>query len=266
MTTTIPPSAAKGPAADTTDPSARRVPLEGASNFRDLGGYRTADGRRVKWKHLYRSDALSTLTDGDLERIRELNLRHVFDLRDVINRQRQPNRPLRGTCPEVHELSIEPYRNEEMMSGISAGTVSAPETFAWVHEMYLRLMDEAAFPKLLHTLARPPAFPALIHCTSGKDRTGFAVALVLSALGVPRATVIEDFMLSNVFRKDIRYLFSGEVQAELLHTLSGVQQTYLDGVLDHIDATWGSMDNYLQRGLGLTASARLHLQETLLES
>lgn len=78
--------------------------------------------------------------------------------------------------------------------------------------------------------------------------------------------MIEDFMLSNVFRKDIRYLFSGEVQAELLHTLSGVQQTYLDGVLDHIDATWGSMDNYLQRGLGLTASARLHLQETLLES
>lgn len=245
--------------------NSRRVPLEGASNFRDLGGYRTADGRRVKWKHIYRSDALSMLTESDLEAVRKLDLRHLFDLRDAADRQRKPNRTLPGTSLTVHELSIEPYRNEEMMTGIGQGKITAPEAFAWVHDVYLRLVDEPAFPKLLRMLTTSQAFPALIHCTSGKDRTGFAAALVLSALGVPRETVLEDFMLSNVVRKDIRYLFPGEVQADLLHTLSGVQQSYLEGAFARIDAAWGSMDAYLHRGLGLTEAERQHLQDALLE-
>lgn len=251
-------------AAEETSPG-RRVPLEGAVNFRDLGGYRTSDGRRVKWRHLYRSDSLADLTEADVPCVAALGLRTLMDLRHQSERERKPNRPLPGPLPETHAIGFLPHRNRELFQAISSGEMGVDLLDEWCREAYRRFLPEPTFAQVLDRLLAPAALPALIHCTSGKDRTGYASAVVLMALDVPRQTIVEDFLLTNRHRRDIRYLVSPDADPAVVHAMSGVRAEYLEACFDAIDAEWGSTERYLAGALGLDAERRRHLQHLLLE-
>ncbi|MCK9284804.1 MAG: tyrosine-protein phosphatase [Rhodocyclaceae bacterium] len=243
----------------------RRLPLQGAVNFRDLGGYRTSDGRQVKWNRIYRSDSLAELTDADVDAVASLGLRTLLDLRYQLERDKKPNRPLPGPLPETHAIGFYPLNNLKLFDRISEGTLTVEELDAWCCTSYRLFLPEPTFAQVLEKLLAPQAFPALIHCTSGKDRTGFASAVVLAALGVPRETIMEDFLLTNQYRRDISYLVEEKSDPAVVYALSGVQPEYLEACFNAIDSTWGSDEAYLRGGLGLSAEDQQRLQDILLE-
>lgn len=244
----------------------RHFPLTGAVNFRDLGGYLTSDGRRVKWRHVYRSDSLADLTDTDAKTVASLGLRVLLDLRHESEREKKPNRPLPGTPPATHPIGFLPRSNPEMLGRVAAGTMTKQVLDDWYHDSYRRFPQEPTYAQLVEKLRVGQPFPLLIHCTSGKDRTGFAAAVVLMALGVPRQTIIDDFMLSNRYRRDLRFLVGEKADQEVLEVLASVRPSYLEATFDAIDAEWGSDEAYLRRALGLSEAQQKALQDTLLES
>jgi protein-tyrosine phosphatase len=175
----------------------RVVPLQGGTNFRDLGGYRTADGGRVRWGLVFRSGALHRLTPADLAALGRLGLRVVYDLRGDEERDRAPSvlpdevrcepLPIGGTAAKTKELT------DLVLAGKLADV--PPDFLVRIYDA----MAEAAAPafgRLLTRLTDPDGLPALFHCTAGKDRTGVSAALLLSVLGVDEAAILDDYELS----------------------------------------------------------------------
>lgn len=245
----------------------RHVPLHGAVNFRDLGGYRTADGRQVRWKTLYRSDSLAELTAADMETVAALGLRSLCDLRDHPERGRKPNRLQAGPTLKVHSIGFQPHGGEQLVAGLKMRTMSAAGVEAAFREMYRRfpLEQTAIYARVLDILLEPGALPALIHCTSGKDRTGFAAAVVLMALGVPRETILEDYLVTNRHRRDLSFLLGADTDPEVLATMKQAHPEYLAAAFNSIDEAWGSDQVFVRNGLGLAEQCQQRLRELLLE-
>ncbi|MCK9284803.1 MAG: tyrosine-protein phosphatase [Rhodocyclaceae bacterium] len=246
-------------------PSSRSVGLQGAPNCRDLGGYPAADGRRVKWRHLYRSDSFADLTDADLPVVQSLGLRTLVDLRHASERERKPNRELPGMPPKVHTFPFLPYGHVDIFKRVSEGRMTLVQLEQDVWEAYRRFLPEPVFPKMIDLLLTPGVFPMLIHCTSGKDRTGYTTAVVLLALGVPRDVIIEDFLVTNRHRRDIGYLVGDKADPAVVEVLSGVHASYLEASFTAMEQQWGSTDAYLRDALGLSDRRRQQLQDLLLE-
>jgi protein-tyrosine phosphatase len=245
---------------------ARRVSLQGVVNFRDLGGYATPDGRLTRWGQIFRSDVLADLTDADLDVLSGIGLRTICDLRSDSERHSKPNRTLSGAAVGVHPIGFMPHRGDELLADTKAGRVSVPDIENRVREIYRRFVTDqcGTFAKLLELIDTEP-LPMLIHCTSGRDRTGFASAVLLMAMGVPRATIAEDYALSNQYRRDLTFQIGGSVQAEVMATLTNAHSDYLAASFQAIDEGWGSDAAYLRAALGLSEERRNRLQEKLLE-
>jgi len=245
----------------------RRLALAGAINFRDLGGYASADGRCLRWGRVYRSDSLSELTDADRDAIRGLGLRSLFDLRHEQERQRRPNRFDGGAQTRVHAIGFYPRGTEELVEKVRARAITPQAARDSLQDIYRHLpVDQAGvYARLLQALLEPDALPALIHCTSGKDRTGFAAAVLLTALGVPRATIEQDYALTNEYRRDIGFMVGGSADPEVVDAVTAASPQYLAAAFDGIGARWGSEQAFLREGLGLTATQQAQLQDLLLE-
>jgi len=174
----------------------RLIALEGAVNFRDLGGYATEDGLRTRWRVLFRADGLSELTETDLEIMRELGIRTVVDLRS--GQEVEQSR----FNVEAHPVTFHHYPFIKALPD-AEDFARAP---GFLGTQYTEMLDEAT-PQIigaLSALAAPEARPAVFHCTAGKDRTGLLSALVLSLLGVPEETVIADYALSGAAMNRLR--------------------------------------------------------------
>ena len=170
----------------------RHVSLEGSFNFRDLGGYKVAGGRSVRWRRLFRADGLHRLTEADLDRLVELGLRTVIDLRtvDEVEERGRIEWPAPGLAyHHLPMIDVLPDR-EEMPSWISA---------SFVAERYTAMLGEGgqAVTEALALLRDPSAYPAVFHCAAGKDRTGILAAVVLGLLGVSDADIVTDYALSR---------------------------------------------------------------------
>lgn len=167
--------------------------MGGCFNFRDLGGYLTEDGRTVRWRMLYRSDALHRLDSAGLKAFHELGIATVLDLRSP------------GEVAERRWLAPEwqgQWLSAPLLSETPDWTATDPSALAldsFVADHYLHLAEEgsAALRDSLESLARPGGLPAVFHCAAGKDRTGVLAALVLRLLGVPAQVVAEDYSLSE---------------------------------------------------------------------
>jgi protein-tyrosine phosphatase len=176
----------------------RLVPLEGAVNFRDLGGYRTAGGGRTRWGQVFRSDALHALTVEDAAFVGQLGLRVVYDLRNDVERHRAPSAlgdvvrsvqlAIGGSASETKEIT------ERILDGEIDGIDDDYMAAAYQH---MAANDAGTFAALLTGLTDPGGLPALFHCTAGKDRTGMTAAMLLSILGVDEETVLDDYELTN---------------------------------------------------------------------
>ena len=255
----------------------RHIPLQGAENFRDLGGYATRDGRTVRYGLLFRSDDLSELTDDDLETLAHLRLRTIFNLRSPREGGDRPYRLPEEAPPRVVHLpvDVEPLFPGLLRRLILRGDVG-PFEFSRRHleaNVAYVLDFREQFGFLLRALAEPGTLPALVHCTRGKDRTGFAAALILLALGVPRQTVLEDYLLTNRYTAAsqrrtvllVRLASLFRVGEEEIRPLVEARPEYLEAALDTIDEHYGSVENYLREGLGLTSTRLERLRAATLE-
>jgi protein-tyrosine phosphatase len=235
----------------------RFIVLEGGRNFRDVGGYRTEDGKTVKRGELYRSGSLGGLTLKGQLRLRELHIGSIVDLRTTQERSRDMSNWL--------AVSGQGYWTRDY--GLSQGDAGAafPDmsklTAESVHAMmmgaYRTLPREQApsYRELFARLANGKG-PVVVNCTAGKDRTGIATALVLTALGVPYETVRQDFLLSNgapgmnTLQADLSPPIS-RLAPEVVRPLIGVEGDYLDTAFSQIRQDYGSIDGYLQQELGV---------------
>ena len=252
----------------------RRVPLEGSLNFRDLGGYRTTDGRRVRWGLVFRSDGLDQLTDADLDRLRRMGIRVVHDFRFDLERQRRPSRlPTDGSIL-VESLTIggEASQERELLDLVMAGELTEIGMDFMV-QTYIEMVDSGAAPfgRLLTSLADPDRLPALFHCTAGKDRTGIAAALLLSLLGVDDETVLDDYELSTKLRSDVRIeqlrptLEAAGVKVENIRPFLSAPRPALAAALALIAERHGSVERYLVEQAKVEPAALDRLRQHLVE-
>ncbi|MDX3535246.1 tyrosine-protein phosphatase [Streptomyces sp. MB09-01] len=259
----------------------RQIPLQGAVNVRDLGGYRTWTGGTVRQGLVYRSDALSKLTDADVTTVSGLGLTKVVDFRIPMELQydgadRLPP-GLTPTSRPVSDLGLygtlvgaiasgDPVTQEQMLGGGRAE--------AYMRDIYRTFVtspeNRAQFAATLREIADGSQGPILYHCTSGKDRTGWTSYVLLRALAVPEDTAERDYLESNTFRAayDARLRAglkqSGRMQnPDLLIPLQEVRQDYLDAATTQMEADYGSFYGYLTQGLGLDLRTLAKLQKKM---
>jgi protein-tyrosine phosphatase len=246
-------------AAVTVDPS-RSLRLTGAPNFRDLGGYRGLDGRRLRWRRLLRSDHLGALTPDDFAILQDAlgaQLR-VCDFRGVHERTS-------AACvipgATVHSLPIEPTVVQRITDLLAAGrTLQAADMVALMQETYRGFVRENTprFATLFAHLLAADESPLVFHCTAGKDRTGFAAALILLSLGVAQDEVLHDYLLTNV-HLPADGAARGALPAEAVAVLYRVQEEFLNAALDSVAQDFGSVERYLSAGLQLGRAERAEL-------
>lgn len=241
----------------------RHLALHGSTNFRDLGGYAGRDGRSVRWRRLFRSDHLGELTAQDVATLSGLGLGRVCDFRGAHERMAHVCM-LPGVA--VHALTIEPTVVQGMQSLLAAGqALTVQATVELMQQTYrdFVLDNSPRFAQFFAELLQGDA-PLVFHCTAGKDRTGFAAALLLSALGVPRAVVMQDYLLTNDFYRQPRAA-SGFATQEVLDVLWKVQPGFLEAALQTVEARHGGLEPYLEKELGLGRVQRQRLEQLYLE-
>jgi protein-tyrosine phosphatase len=245
------------------DSAIRHFDLQGASNFRDLGGYATADGSTVRWRHIFRSNHLGHLTENDVGVVRELGVKHAFDFRGTEER-------VAAACVvkeiAVHSLPIEPTVVAALRARLQARALSSADALDIMRESYrgyVRL-NTHSFRELFAHLVDGEG-PLVIHCTAGKDRTGFACALILHALGVPENVISEDYLLTNRFyRRDPAS--SPDLPDDVRQAIGSVNASFLAAGFETINERYGDLEGYFRDGLGVGTRERGELKKRYLQS
>jgi len=258
------------------DVERRHLALEGAPNFRDLGGYLAEDGRSVRWGMFYRSDNLSELTAADLEKLSSLGIRLVCDFRGPSEWTEHPDRLPAVDPPEVAHLEI--WDESFDAGGIREAIVSG-EFDVDLRQMLIEGNRQFAtrfadrYRDMFGRITEAENLPALVHCTAGKDRAGFASALILRTLGVPIETVYEDFLLTNHYTAAkiertlwvVRMMSLFRVDPERVRPVLGVEPAYLDAAFAAIDEHYGSFDAYRRDALGIDDAELVAFRDMALE-
>jgi protein-tyrosine phosphatase len=238
--------------------------LQGASNFRDVGGYLNTQGRRVRRGQVFRSDHLAGLTGEDVARLQALGIGHSLDFRGA---QECAATPYAIAGVERVALTIEPTVIARMQALVAQGVVpTTEETVELMRETYRDFVNHnaATFGRFLKHLLEKPT-PQVFHCTAGKDRTGFAAALLLSALEVDRATIERDYLLTNqLYKRDAR--LEGQGHPHVMKVLWQVQPAFLQAAFEVVDAQHGGMRDYLHGAIGLNPQEVAELQRMMLEA
>jgi protein-tyrosine phosphatase len=246
------------------DSPVRHFNLAGASNFRDLGGYPGKNGRTVRWRQIFRSNHLGHLTEADVEVLRGLGLRSAFDFRGTEERAT-------AICVldeiAVHSLPIEPTVVAALRGLLATGVpLSSAHGLEVMRDSYRNYVRHSTprFRTLFAHLLEDHA-PLVIHCTAGKDRTGFASALILHALGVSDDQIAQDYLLTNRFyRRDPSA--SSDLPEDVRKVLASVEASFLAAAFDVIHADYGNLEHYFQDGLGLGPRERTALEQRYLAS
>jgi|SRR5271167_857672 len=257
----------------------RILNLEGGCNFRDLGGYRTRDGRELKWGRVFRTGVLSYFTTGDQQQLNELGVRAICDLRRAEERK---NEPTRWPDANTQHLSWDDGSAPPTIRSIAADH-SHPYTAAGMRAAMIdlyRALPAWMAPRLggIFTRIAQGDVPVLVHCAAGKDRTGIAIALLLAVLDVPHETIIEDYLLTNAFdlvQFTLTQAQPGETAGD--HPLLGMPEDirqvlfaadvdYLQAALDQIARDHGDVNDYLRKATRVDDVMRSKVQATLLSA
>jgi protein-tyrosine phosphatase len=244
------------------------IPLQGTPNFRDLGGYKNTHGKTLVRGKFFRSGVLSGLSDEDLEKLAELNIRTICDFRREEESLRDPTR----LQAEKLVLSIDPGSQSKAFTEL-ADHDARYDMAQFMREINaaFALDHVATYKQMLDAVENLEADEALLfHCSAGKDRTGFAAALILSILDVPRNIIMQDYLLTaDYFDVDVQlpYLIAkyaqhgfDKVDAEQFRPVLEVRRDYLQAAFDAIDQQYGDTDTYLAEAFGMTESERKQWQ------
>jgi len=237
--------------------------LPGPTNFRDLGVYTNAHGRRMRPGRLFRSDHLGGLSPEAGATLAGLGITRVLDLRGATER-------VAAVCGldgvQVHSLAIEPTVVQVLNALIDAGRpLTTQDVVAHMQDTYRGFVrhNSPRFAELFRHLLESDA-PLVFHCTAGKDRTGFAAALILQALDVPGEIVWRDYLLTNERLKPPAHHRLG-LTPEVANVLWRVQPEFLNAAFDEVDTGYGSTDAYLRDALGIGHAERAQLKALYLQ-
>jgi protein-tyrosine phosphatase len=244
----------------------------GAPNARDIGGLVTGDGRRVRAGLLFRTAALGRLSDADVDRLRGLGLRTLVDLRDVsevalTSPDRLPDPPPRIAALPVYDprhpvftyvaaVLLGHDHGEDYQALAEEGTPAAMAAiYRWfVHGETAR----RSFAQSVRLLADPGRLPALVHCTAGKDRTGWLTAIVLTILGVDRADIEADYLATNEASAELNEAVlramrrqRPELDEDSIRPVLEARSEYLAAAVAEVERLYDTFDAYLRYGLGL---------------
>jgi protein-tyrosine phosphatase len=258
------------PAAQTAQHT-RVLPLQGGQNFRDLGGYRTADGRTVRWGVLYRSGSMHFLTPADYTYLEKLGIRTVCDFRSTEERQSEPAHWPTGKAPRVF---ADDYAMAELIGGIGFNpgrmqtaedarktmATTYPQMLVRFNGQYRRMFGELLAGRV----------PLAFNCSAGKDRTGIAAALILTALGVPHDTVVEDYLLTNRYFDPRKVVHSAaapsadwaKLPPDVLRAYMAADRAYIEAALRVIEGHRGGATGYFHDEMGLTNADLAKLRAT----
>jgi protein-tyrosine phosphatase len=240
----------------------RKLSLQGTPNFRDLGGYETDDGRRLKWGKLYRSSKLSELTDVDVHYVNRLGLTLVCDFRQVLEQELEPSRLGGDSRHMLASLPVAPGSLHNFLESLHSGVIDVDDAAGLMREIN-RDFVASQIPQYaeMFRLLLSANQQVLIHCASGKDRTGFGAALILDVLGVAEDSILEDYLLTNRYLpldKEIARLTSelsnGEgtaVTEDVLRPLLEVRPEYIAACFEEIRKRYDSREHFFESALNL---------------
>lgn len=253
----------------------RALALEGSPNFRDLGGYETREGGRLKWGKLYRSSKLSGLTDEDRRRIQRLGLTLVCDFRQAIEQELDPTHLGDDHTHLLASLPVSPGSANNFIDNLHNGIIAVDDAAGFMQEMN-REFVASQLPRYaeMFQLLLLGEQQVLIHCASGKDRTGFGSALILDVLGVPEESIVEDYLLTNQFLPVDQELgrlagqFSDQtgetVSEEVLRGLLEVRPEYIQACFDEIRRRYASREHFYETALQLDPDKVARLRDRYL--
>ena len=239
--------------------SERRVALEGSVNFRDLGGYETADGRRLRWGQVFRSDNLGRLTGRDVNYIQKMGIRMVCDFRTPAEVKKLPDLlPTGADCASLHlPIKHGEYDPANTFERIKNGDIEWM-TEAYMIKGYIKNVEDFApiWSTFFNSLADRSNRPLVFHCTGGKDRAGVCAALVLLLLGVPEETVIQDHGLSNIYiaavlEKIYDQIRSQGIEPDKVAPYFTAPESAIVDLLAHIRRVYGSASSFLKIKAGV---------------
>lgn len=252
----------------------RCLPLAGTKNFRDLGGYETNHGRMVRWRALYRSDSLHNLTRGDLDLLRGLSLARVIDFRAQHEKEAEPDRlPADIQCVEIPILdsSTKVWHDSRKEFEKNLGSI-VPSQFMLQTNVELATQFTPQMRQFVHEILSVNGLPVLFHCAAGKDRTGFAAAILLRLLDVPHRVVMEDYLLSNRYflaahrgKLALFRLLKGKRFIDAVMDFMEARPEYLSAAFEALDRQYGSFENYVREGLALSSQDVTRLRNAYLE-
>jgi len=248
----------------------RRLDMHGTPNFRDFGGYPSASGQRVKWGYLYRSGQLSSLSAGDVDLLGSLELDLVFDFRRTDEQQQEPSKLPHSNPPRVLSMPITPGSNTGFFERSDTDKAVMFEFMVEINRDFAEAQT-ATYSRMFAEILEVDEARLLVHCAAGKDRTGFAAAMILLALGVSREVVMNDYMLTAEFFSPhaemdrLRAKYQMDLEAEAILPMLQVHEDYLRAALASIDNRYSSVEEYLAEELGVGERERAELRARYLD-
>ena len=248
----------------------RNVNVPGVQNFRDLGGYPVyARHKQVRWGMLYRSAQIDLTQPATRDKLNNLGIRTLIDLRDTSEYSRTTSDTLPGQ-PRVVHIPIHAGNLADILTGIDRESIQSDTVYRIVERInrHIVAVHASDFRRMFDTLLDEDNYPAVVHCTTGKGRTGIASALILSALGVNEEDIMDDYSLSNRYF-DIpaatSYAYDLPTRSqEAITTVYSAREGFLNAAKDEIERTYGSVDDYLRRAVGLEKEELKQLRKILL--
>ena len=251
----------------------RKLGMQGTPNFRDFGGYPTANGRWVKWGFLFRSGQLSSLSDQDVDLLDSLKLDLVCDFRRLEEQGSDPSRLPTNNPPRIASIPIIPGSNSrffEQAEGQMGDRQAMFDFMLQINQDFVEAQAEA-YARMFREILQVKDARFLVHCAAGKDRTGFAAAVILLALGVSREVVMRDYMLTGRYfhphteidRLREKYQMQ-QMDAQSILPMLEVHEDYLARALVAIEQRFPSVEVYLEDALGVGPAEVAQLQASYL--
>ncbi len=267
--------------AATAAPPGQTLGIKSVPNLRDMGGYKTSDGATVANGLVYRSNQLSGISSGDMEKLAKLKLKNAYDLRTAEERKARPEELPPGVnyvvldvladSPKAGPAQLEKLLTDPKVANAELGGGKVEAGFRASYREFIALPSaQREFRKLFLALGDRKQLPALFHCTTGKDRTGWAAAAFMTLMGVPKKKVYEDYLRSNdyilpAYKKPIDAFVAAGGDKSIPSAILGVKKEYLDAAFDEMEKKYGTIEKYFSQGLGIDAARQKALRDLYLE-